>query len=157
MGFIFKHLDDLEIIRSLLPKDTKVEYGDDDMYGDEEKQAGKVIHIEEGAYDLVPVHGKYETNSIGGKKSHDTILWDVWTYDYNPGVSYYPDGSGEPPSTDERELGTDKTLQEAIKLILDDMFRINLDAVMENGYAENQYKEEQLNPDEAYPHCMTSK
>lgn len=39
-----------------------------------------------------------EFNSIAGKKMRKVIQWRISWLVYDPGVRYYPDGSGEPPS-----------------------------------------------------------
>ena len=145
MGIIFKHLEDLAVIKDLFSKDTKVEYGELDVY-DEGEQAGKSINVED-CYEIVPVHRKQMVPTIAEEYERDVILWDVWAYDYNPGVHYYSDGSGEPPSVDEREMGSSLSLYEAIKLITLDIFRCQYDSTMEQMSYEDNEIDEALQPE----------
>lgn len=150
MGNIFKHLNDLDIIKRIFPN-VSIEEGEEDVVTD---QVGKGIKIMDGAYELYASKGVRTDRDILGTRKRICILWTVITFDYNPGVHMYPDGSGEPPSWDDRELIVDADLRDAIKAIADDMFRIEYDGIMEQSYFEDQNKEEELNPEEAYPQCM---
>jgi len=71
-----------------------------------------------------------DTTGIGVCISWDSdkVTYGAFTTVYNPGVMYYPDGSGEPPSEDYSELGKASTnpngpLTEAIKALIE--FRLN--------------------------------
>ena len=58
-------------------------------------------------------------------------------------MRYYPDGSGQPPSTDEVELGMRRKFDDAIKLINADMLHYATESIMENAYFENCHLEEE--------------
>jgi hypothetical protein len=54
------------------------------------------------------------------KDTQRVVTYQAYATTYDPGVRYYPDGSGEPPGTDYVELGeesrhSDKPIVEAIK------------------------------------------
>jgi len=153
MGIVFEHLDDIALIKDLFPGDTNVAYIDEDRYGEDE-QVGKTISVNDGQYELIACHQTFLVDGIGGQKEQKTILWDVWTYDYDPGVRYYPDGSGQPPSWDDRQMGVGLTITEAVSCIITDMLKAQHSCVMENAYFENLHKEEELHPEEAWPQCM---
>lgn len=67
-----------------------------------------------------------ERETINGSKP--VVKYGAYGTVYHPGVMYYPDGSGEPPSEDYVELGDederpDKPLTEALKALVEQ--RIN--------------------------------
>ena len=144
MGLIFKHMKDVDVVKNIVDKTfSKVEEAEDNIY---DNQVGKAIRLED-VYDLIPCKGEVSVPSIAGTYKRECVLWNVIRYDYCAGVHYYSDGSGEPPSWDERELGSDLGFRDAILLVLTDwMSVVMVDNSLENMSYENDQMEEELNP-----------
>jgi hypothetical protein len=70
--------------------------------------------------------------------------WMYMHIKHFPGVMYYPDGSGEPPSDDFIEKGFyfDKDKNELLERILDDLHNFMKEIVFENLSYEEIHKEE---------------
>lgn len=78
--------------------------------------------------------------------------WGISVATYNPGVRYYPDGSGEPPSADVTDLENVPTLDKAIRKVIHWLIDQWLDqardrqadaAMLVEDEAENDYREHQ--------------
>jgi len=84
------------------------------------------IHDEEYCDPAVEFNNEGVGISITSEEG--VIKYGAYTTEFNPGVRYYPDGSGEPPSEDYVELGKDsdtpdEPLIEAFKAIVERRIR----------------------------------
>jgi hypothetical protein len=87
---------------------------DDDAWSD------PLIEFDETGIGVTIFWGERET--INGKKP--VVKFGAYATTYDPGVRYYPDGSGQPPSEDLVDLGEaderpDGPLTEALKAIVE--------------------------------------
>ncbi|MHA2031587.1 MAG: hypothetical protein ACW99Q_19595 [Candidatus Kariarchaeaceae archaeon] len=73
-----------------------------------------------------------ESETIIGKDTKKNFLFDIVAIEYNPGVHMYPDGSGEPPSEEEIELGTKHDALGAAYEVVSKYMNMLLDSYVEN-------------------------
>ena len=141
MGTLFKHIDDLKILKDLFPKECKITKAEDtDYYGDG-KQAGQAYLIYDDTYLLIPIHSKHTVKTIMGDREHDCIAWDVHVTVHMPSHDRM-----QPDDYDEVELILNASFEEAVARINEDMFRCEMMNCLESFYYESAEIEEELNP-----------
>jgi hypothetical protein len=69
--------------------------------------------------------------------------WLTQVVTYDPGVRYYKDGSGQPPSEDVEDVGTDERIWQCIRRVLKMVSNQRIDAYVEGASYEEMYKEQQ--------------
>ena len=114
------------------------------------KYGGKIEVIADDHSDPVISFGCYEIMPVLAKEH--TICEDQWSekwtvlqLDYYPGVRYYSDMSGEPPSVDVSEVLEDVSLHTAICYCLEKCVRDEL-----NNYFESLEMEAMMNADDEW-------
>jgi hypothetical protein len=148
MGNVFKHISDLDVVKRVFANVfSSIVESEEEVI--DTTQAGKTIVIE-NTYELTPFHGTTKVPTIVGEREVSCVKWDVITFDHDAGVRYHKDGSGTPPTWDERELGTVLSLEEALLLILADWSRVTVGCTLENLSYEDDQIEEEKNPLERF-------
>jgi hypothetical protein len=138
MGIIFKNIEDIEVIKSLFPKECKITQADDlDIYGDE-RQAGAAYCIYDDTFLLVPVKSKKTVQTLVGEREEDCIAWNVDVH-WVEGGSYW-----EPPTTEEKELVTEVSFEDAIKAIHAEMLQCEINNTLEGLYYQSLEGEEEM-------------
>ena len=91
-----------EVLEKVFPG-IKIEVEDDELVVQEEGvRFGPVIETVKGI----------------GNREREVVKWWVGREEYDPGVRYYPDGSGEPPSVDTVDVIEPSHLGEAISVMV---------------------------------------
>ena len=105
--------------------------------GDEDE---KYVSIDE----WITIYPEFKTVEIGiGKAKKSILFYQLQHVVYDPGVRYYPDGSGEPPSTDVCNDDCEQSMCVIIEKAIFMYFRNEIDAIfMAHGEAR-MYEEEQ--------------
>jgi hypothetical protein len=130
MGILFKNVDDIEVIKSLFPKECNINKADDlDIYGDK-SQAGEAYYIDYN-FLLIPVNSKEIIQALTGDREIDCITWDVHIC-WMDGGSYW-----EPPTSEEKELVLNVSFEDAIKAIHAEMLQNNINNTLEAFYYQS--------------------
>jgi hypothetical protein len=141
MGTLYKNIDDINILKTLFPKQWDIdEAKDTDIYGDG-RQAGTAYYLQNKTYLLVPIHSKQIVKTIIGEEERDCIAWDVQVAIWIPSHDRM-----QPDEYDDKELILNASFEEAVTRINEDMFRCEVMNCMENLDYENTEIEEELNP-----------
>jgi len=101
-----------------------------------------MVVLDGGVY-VAPFWAKVEAKVIGGKKTRKEIQYQLQVILHDPGVRYYKDGSGQPPSDDIVDKGEPvanpfRAANEALSLLLSQ----RIDSFLEGLAEEMQYQED---------------